>query len=301
MLTFDLHYHANIHGLRKSARLERLRRHRLCLASSGVDVVASTEHSYKKPRQSYLHLADACQGLLLSILPGVECISREGVDLIFLYPEENLLEKARRTFAAYSWTTGDAGQLARDTGGLLIVPHPFGLGTACAGNILSPLDYARLLDAADYVEIHNGAALLSSLLLKKSGSGFFPGFAGRCQANSCLPVYLRGDGLGWSIGSDAHFPGEQYVVGGVEADAFEGPYSLLVRKVRFEPVWVQAPPDRISERVRSVVMSGQCAAREGVVKRLGKLGGLGEGYLKQGFLRHTLRELWAARRMERGM
>ncbi|MFP4474193.1 MAG: hypothetical protein ACLFOY_01450 [Desulfatibacillaceae bacterium] len=270
MTTYDLHYHPNIHGLGKGARDARLARHRQWLKRAEVDVLACTEHSYKRPRESFLRLREACEGLHTVIIPGMECISREGVDLIYLYEDEHLLERARRTFTAYSWKVEDAGLLAGDTNGILMVPHPFGLGSACAGNILSPQRYAALLSVADYVEVHNGASLAGALLLKKAPRKMLPRVSGRCSQNTVLPGHLRGKGLGWSIGSDAHFPGEQYVVGGVRPGyRDESHFQALRRRLRFEPVWVRTPADRTSVHLLSVVMSGQCAAREGVAKRLG--------------------------------
>jgi hypothetical protein len=282
MLTFDLHYHPNIANLSKHLRDRKLERHRSVLETNRPDCVACTEHSYKQPLDAYLYLADAAQDLRTEILPGVECVSREGVDIIFLYPGEGDLRSALRDYKPFAWSIKDVGRIRNATGAISIVPHPFSLSRSGAGNVLSQAGYKRVLRLVDYVEIHNGSAL--TLMQRLSTKGARPLFKKTMETISWtinLPKEQRGEGLGWAVSSDAHFPEEQFIIGSTEEQpqAGETLFDLLGRKVRFEAQMVRYPSENKIVNNFRLFRTIRCAMAEGINKdfRQMRMNGITEG------------------------
>jgi hypothetical protein len=197
--------------------------------------LASTEHVYKNPLECYRYLSQATGDLDLTVIPGVEWISRENVELIFLFDSEVALGSALGVLKTFSHSVWEAARLRDDLGAVLIIPHPFTPGvTGAAGNL--GLDgFERVMDVADYVEIHNGIAhQFRELYLYSRLGPFFSGHSRRVEHTDRLPArYLRPD-IGWSVGSDAHFPGEIYCAGR-HADMGGGDwFALLKRRLHFE-------------------------------------------------------------------
>jgi hypothetical protein len=270
MLTFDLHFHANIHRMparSKSLRLRKIRRH---LKECGPDFIASTEHSYKKPLEAYQRLAEATGGLRTDVIPGVEAVSAEGIDIIYLFDDEDALRRGLAQLDTFGWTIRDVARIAADTGALTIVPHPFHLGRTSAGNILSRRAYTRLLAMADYVEIHNGSALnFDSQLTGLRAGQLFEKTQLRLDRTIDLPMEDRGEGLGWAVSSDAHYPGEQYIVGCTDTPMAEGEPVLdyLRQRIRFAPYALTQPSEVASVGSLHLLRSLQGVLKEAMVKQ----------------------------------
>lgn len=270
MLTFDLHFHANIHRMptrSKALRLRKIRRH---LRQCGPDFLASTEHSYKKPLEAYQRLSEATADLRTTVIPGVEAVSSEGIDIIFLFDDEAGLRRGLGEVRTFGWSVRDVARIAAETGALTIVPHPFHLGRTSAGNILSRRAYLRLLAMSDYVEIHNGSALTFDSQLTGCGAGqFFCKTQHKLDLTLDLPLADRGEGLGWAVSSDAHYPGEQFIVG--STDAFMAPgepvLDFLRRRIRFAPHALVQPPTEHSVNSLHLLRSLQGVLKEAMVKQ----------------------------------
>ncbi|THB68564.1 MAG: hypothetical protein D6E12_06285 [Desulfovibrio sp.] len=118
--------------------------------------------------------------------------------------------------------------------------------------------YKQLLSQVDYVEIHNGAALNANRILANRRL--------RCRLRKTvrrinwtldLPVALRGVDLGWSVGSDAHLPVEQYVAGRTEQSPVQGEsiFDFLKRRIKFFPYQLRDVPSHILGNNYRVVRS----------------------------------------------
>lgn len=250
----------------KLIRLQKIRWH---LKRAGIDYVASTEHSYKKPLEAYQRLAEITRGLDTEIIPGVEGVSMEGVDVIFLYRTGEDLQRALRSLQTFRWSTRDVARIAEDTGAVTIVPHPFHIGKSSAGNVLSRRGYLRLLKMCDYVEIHNGSALTVERRLSKSRvRKLFKEARLKLDKTLNLPLEDRGEGLGWAISSDAHYPGEQYVVGKTDLDmaSDEDVIDFLKRRIRFEHQSVLELADSPLRSNTRLLRSFQGVVKEGLTK-----------------------------------
>lgn len=270
MLTFDLHFHANIHRMPARSKALRLRKIKWYLGEYGLDYLASTEHSYKKPLEAYQRLAETAADLKTVIIPGVESVSAEGIDIIFLYGGEEHLRWGLDQFRTFGWSVRDVARIAADTGALSIVPHPFHLGRTSAGNVLCRRAYSRLLSMSDYVEIHNGSALTFDSRLAGSRAGqLFEKTQFKLDRTIDLPMEDRGEGLGWAVSSDAHYPGEQYIVGCTDTPmaADESVLEYLRRRIRFAPYALTQPSEVNSVNSLRLLRSLQGVLKEGLVKR----------------------------------
>ena len=269
MLTFDLHFHANIHRMPRRNKLIRLQKIRWHLKRAGIDYVASTEHSYKKPFEAYQRLADIARGLCTEIIPGVEGVSSEGIDVIFLYRTGDDLRRALKQVQTFRWSARDVARIAEDTDAVTIVPHPFHIGKSSAGNLLSRRAYLQLLKMSDYVEIHNGSALAVERRLSRSRvRTFFKEARVKLDKTLNLPSEDRGENLGWAISSDAHYPGEQYIVGKTDLDMMPGEdvHDFLKGRIRFEyqsVLELSESPIRANTRL---LRSFQGVIKEGLIK-----------------------------------
>ena len=269
MPTYDLHFHANVYGLSRRTRDSRLERIRRTLSANRLDCLASTEHSYKNPLEAYLHLAETAADLETTVIPGVEGVSSEGIDIIYLFRCEDQLRRSLRSLRSFGWSVRDVAAIARNTGAITIVPHPFHICRSAAGNVLSSRAYSRLLAQVDYVEIHNGSALPISTRLGRSRSRpLFKKTMGKLHKTIDLPMRHRGQGVGWAIGSDAHYPEEQLIVGFTPkcpADD-ESHFDFLRRRQRFETYHLENNYERSSFSNFGMLRSVQAAFREGIIK-----------------------------------
>ena len=250
----------------KAIRLLKIRRH---MERAGIDFIASTEHSYKRPLEAYQRLAEATKGLKTTIIPGVESVSQEGIDIIFLYRSEEALKEALERVQTFRWSVRDLARIARDTDAVTIVPHPFHIGKSSAGNVLSRRAYKQLLKMSDYIEIHNGSALnVENRLSRSRVKSFFKDAHLKLDKTLNLPHEDRGEGLGWAVSSDAHYPGEQYVVGRTNFDLEPGQDVLdfLKRRIRFEYNEVNALSGDTFKNNTRLLRSFQGVIKEGVVK-----------------------------------
>ena len=269
MLTFDLHFHANIHRMPKRNKLIRLQKIRWHMKRSGIDYVASTEHSFKKPLEAYLRLEEMARDLKTEIIPGVESVTSEGVDVIFLYRTVDDLRRGLGQLQTFRWSTRDVAKISRDTDAISIIPHPFHIGKSSAGNVLSYRAYQQLLKMSDYIEIHNGSALAVERRLSKSrAKAFFKEAQVKLDKTLNLPSEDRGEGLGWAISSDAHYPGEQCIVGKTDLsmERDEEVFDFLKRRIRFEHQSVLELSEGSIRSNTKLLRNLQGVVKEGLIK-----------------------------------
>jgi hypothetical protein len=271
MIKFDLHYHANIFRLRKNEIQKRIKQHKQSIQSSAVDFIASTEHAYKDPLTAYHYLVDVVSELETTVIPGIEALSKEGIDIIFLYADEESLRIAIKDLPPFGWSIKDAQALVRDTNALMIVPHPRTPGRTGAANKLPFQEYQTLLLQADYVEIHNSSSvLLRQLFQMKYLQYIVPtSLREKVEDTFMLPEKYRGVSLGWAVSSDAHFPTDQVYVGGTDENmkTTETYFNFLKRRIRFDPHQVNT----YSNKILPLIKNGQCVFLEALLKKYYKL------------------------------
>lgn len=274
MLLCDLHFHANVPLTYNGRHRRRIVRAAQGFKAHGLDYVASTEHAYKNPLNAYLRLTDAAQGIDTEILPGVEEVTSEGIDIIFLFRNESDLRRGLKRVRTFFWSVRDVAVVARDIGAISIIPHPFHIGRTGAGQVLSRRGYMNLVHDVDYVEVHNGSALnIRHRMGKSRVTPLFPITTGNLDHTLDLPYSLRGgNDTGWSIGSDAHYPGEQYIVGATHKTPRQGEsfFDLLTRRIHFEPHTLRKVSKNTGTNCFNILREFQGVLREGTTKRCKK-------------------------------
>jgi hypothetical protein len=261
---YDLHYHLNLHKRSVINRKQLLSAHRNSIESSGVSHVASTEHVYKNALDAYLYLCDACSDISTVIIPGVEWISKEGVEIIFLYDSEASLRSALNILKPFSHSIFEFGRLKKDTGGISIIPHPFTPGNTGAAR-LGKGTFMRLLRETDYVEVHNGLSvqIMRTILWK-----FIFSHVSTCiQDTFALPDEYKLPDIGWSVGSDAHFPYEQFMAGVVQSCTCYDWYYFLKQHVHFSPIATRHMENDIRKGIKNGAENLISIIQEAFVKK----------------------------------
>jgi hypothetical protein len=276
MLTFDLHYHTNVYRAREASRKSRLQRHHKVMAQNKIDFVASTEHGYKAPLDAWLYLADVAQDLPTEIIPGVEAVSIEGVDLIFLYRNEADFRNGLKSLQPFQWSAWDMKTIADATGAVSIIAHPFTPGTSGIVTQAGVEGLRRLLPQADYVEAHNGSGLfLMRSAAKNKGLGdktkVGKVYRQKAMFTAELPQRFIPQGTGMTISSDAHFPEHQLIVGQVDIDESEKDnwFDLLKQRLVFDhhPTLLFKETDLENAKDRRTLAMMQCVLGEAIYKK----------------------------------
>ncbi|MGN7614142.1 PHP domain-containing protein [Magnetococcales bacterium HHB-1] len=272
MKKFDLHFHTNIHRLKGSKRRKRLDDLNESLRKSGVDFVASTEHAYKEPLEAYLYLADVMAKEKTTVIPGIEAISKEGIDIIFLFEDEKALRYGLKRLTPFSWSIWNLGKISKDINAISSIAHPFTMGRTGIVGAIGVDGFLSIIPEADYVEIHNGQSL-QLLKLPRIGRKLFHNgeTAKKINYTFSLPDRYRRDGIGQAVGSDAHFPGHQWIVGSVESMEGMDWFLFLKKRIVFSPYQVQAYPTRRVANYRNLVQSARCIFGELATKQVQKL------------------------------
>jgi hypothetical protein len=233
----DLHFHLNIYKKSKSHRDLWLRDQLKSIKTAGIDFLASTEHVYKDALEAYICLKDIVRDLKVVIIPGVEWISKEKVEIIFLFPTQETLRCALKTLKPFSHSVWELQRLKNDWASIAIIPHPFTPGKTGAANILGVDGFERLLNLTDYVEIYNGIGMqFHEIYLFDKISHYHQTLRNKVKNTAYLPDRFRLESLGWSVGSDAHFPGELRAAGHVDEINPLDWFEALKRRLHFTVV-----------------------------------------------------------------
>jgi hypothetical protein len=194
----DTHFHANVAYLSKSARR---RKAKLVVPALGhLNAVCSTEHAYKDPLLAYDFLVDSRDqfGGAFEVVPGIENISSEGVELIFLAPSRKHLEDIIHRLPAFGWSMLDFERIRQECA-VTIVPHPFSPSKTGVVTTFGQEVALEIIDQHHYVEVCNGAFL--NPVLRKIPSKTM---VEKIRKTANFPDHLLHQGLRGSIGSDAH-------------------------------------------------------------------------------------------------
>nr|WP_320143001.1 hypothetical protein [uncultured Cohaesibacter sp.] len=226
----DTHFHANVfrrpHTKRRriAAQLSRYTTH--------LDGLCSTEHAYKKPLEAYDFLCEMVghYGLELTIVAGVENISREGVEVIQLFDSRAALASSLKEFPAFSWSIHDALDM-QSPDCVTILPHPF---SPSGTGIVSGIGFDRacqLLSHFDYIEMSNGSFLevpLDALPRTK--------FKEQVEKTTQFPEELMPCGVGRSFGSDAHRPEDINLFSTLTKGYDESVFQALTMRQNLKPI-----------------------------------------------------------------
>nr|WP_321457915.1 hypothetical protein [uncultured Cohaesibacter sp.] len=229
-IAIDTHFHANIFR-RTRAKRRRIAQY-LSVNVMHLGALCSTEHAYKKPLEAYDFLVEmvAHHRLHLEIIPGVENISREGVEVIQLCEDRAALVEAIAAFPAFSWSIHDALGLQSDNC-VTILPHPFSPSSTGIVTGIGLEKTCKMLSHFDYIEMSNGSFLevpIEALPRTK--------FKEQLEKTAQFPEHLVPFGVGRSYGSDAHRPGDINLFGSLALQPNESIFEALVRRQNMQAI-----------------------------------------------------------------
>jgi hypothetical protein len=276
MLTFDLHYHTNVYLTRQATRKKRLMRHLEIMKLNKLDFVASTEHGYKAPLDAWLYLVDVAKDLPTQIIPGVEAVAKEGVDIIFLYQNEADFKNGLKSLEPFHWSVWDMKNIAQATNAISIIAHPFTPGTSGIVTQAGVAGLRRLLPDADYVEAHNGSGLFLMRSAEKNptlaaNKTLKKVYQQKARFTEDLPRQFLGGARGATISSDAHFPEHQLIVGAadIDEDQRDNWFDVLKQRPEFSRYFTARYHDcdlNRSQDRRTLAMM-QCILGEAIYKK----------------------------------
>lgn len=229
-----------------------------------LDFVCSTEHAYKNPLEAYQHLLEAADGSGTVIFPGVEAISKEGVELIAIF---NNIDDLKRSLLVkpFSWSIFDFEVLSNSA--ITVLPHMFSPSKTGIVTTLGLSAARRIVEGCDYIESHNGAFYD---LLHSGISNYFPrNYKSAVRMTASIPQSEIPNEIGCSVGSDAHEPWGMNIYGVADVDAEFNRvniFTVLKGKLKFK-VSTSAQHDTSAIRGSSrALMSGITSLGEYVVK-----------------------------------
>lgn len=256
----DFHFHLNSRGGHSAKQKAR----RALINAAHLDFLCSTEHAYKNPLEAYQYLLEASDGGGTSILPGVEAISIEGIELIAIFRSIDDLKRST-LIKPFSWSIFDYDDFS--SGAITLLPHMFSPSKTGIVTTLGLSAARGIIEKCDYIEIHNGAFYD---LFHSGISKYFPRkYRTAVQMTAYIPHSAIPNEVGWSVGSDAHEPWGMNIYGVADVDMQfnrENIFTALKSRLKFR-VSTSAQHDSSSIGGSSrALMSGITSLGEYMVK-----------------------------------
>ncbi len=181
----------------------------------GLDVVVVSEHSWKRPAESFWELeAERPSESGTTLLPGVEVLTREGLDVVVFGVDAGwyAAPSLRGLLVPYGPTFDDVLRLASDpqTPLAAFLPHPFTPGTTGAVSYFGETEAKRLAGRLGGVEVSNFCYSDCLALTNRIGTKLLPQTYRRMHLTQSMEAAFHdgSDVRFLAHGSDAHFPEE---------------------------------------------------------------------------------------------
>lgn len=211
MIRADYHFHPNFNFESRRSREQRAHDIWRAFELHELSLVLVTEHSYKSPKLSFELLAKhRPEGAKCHIVPGVELLTKEGVDMIAFSLEADYLYAQTDLLTPWKLTVEETvSHIANDPKLYGIVVHPH---TPGATSIVRTCGKERSINAIrtlGFIEKHNCAFRLLRPLLEGTGAKHI----NKAKYQQVLdtqtaPEYLTKEAKILTVGSDAHDPVE---------------------------------------------------------------------------------------------
>ncbi len=273
----DYHFHPNF----KFSRCLRRQSERIWRAFEAhrLDVVVVCEHSWKRPTESYHILEEfRTSGSRTWLLPGIEVLTKEGLDVVVFGPCGSWYDEDRLTplLEPYRAPIETVIRLVQDPEHPIrgFLPHPYTRGTTGTVDFYGREEAKALATKLGGVEASNNCYDDALALSKTIGRRFFPVTYERMlrthQIDEAFLDEVEVDFI--AIGSDAHFPEE--VGYGCLIDVACWPscqqevhHAMTTNRTRegvprhFKPAW-----DRMVHVGRSAVITAQEALQKKAIR-----------------------------------
>ncbi len=212
MATLRIDYHVHPNFPRSRARATR-RAHAWwrAFARTRLDAVILSEHSYKQPIASFeLLSATRPRSARTEVFPGVEVLTKEGVDLVVYADSLDALRPARALLQPWGLSYEAAVHEIGSRGLSAYITHPAGAGKTSVGKHKG-CDFTRaMLAKVGAIERHNAAYLDVEHFFERLPHTLMGRFLRVCDERSHTPEeFYHGVAFRyWAGGSDAHHPSE---------------------------------------------------------------------------------------------
>jgi len=162
----DYHFHPNLPSNEEKAK-EQCSEFWKKFKEKKIGCVIVTEHAYKNPERAY-KLMKETKPEEIYLFPGIECITRDGVDLIVFSKEESIYKY--RELTSFSLSYIDLVHFLHNHSELHgFVTHPYTLGQTSVVKKLGESAYLHSLNKLGAVEISNSSFNNVKPLLQKRG------------------------------------------------------------------------------------------------------------------------------------
>lgn len=274
----DYHFHPNFkfgRNLRKQSEKiwKAFDQHKL-------DVVVISEHSWKRPTDSY-HILEQYRtsGSKTRILPGIEVLTEEGLDVVVFGSCGSWYDEVRLAplLEPYSAPIENVIRLVQDPDHPVrgFLPHPYTRGTTGAVDFYGREEAKILASKLGGVEASNNCYDDTLALSRHIGPKFFPATLERMQRTHQIDnEFLDEVEVDFiAIGSDAHFPEE--VGYGCLIDVAEMPetqeqaHQAITTNTTREGVPRHFKPalDRVVHVSRSAIITAQEALQKKAIRK----------------------------------
>lgn len=211
----DYHFHPNFDFSSKRKLHKRATKIWSAFAAHRLDVVVVSEHSWKRPVDSFQILQHfRPPGATLVLLPGVEVLTREGLDVVVFgdcrsWYEDPALRPLLRPYGLRFHQVLDIVSAARERlAGFL--PHPYTRGTTGTVEFFGRDRAMAFAGRLGGVEASNNCYGNALSLTRRFGSRILPVTFERMHLTARLDEDFLDSAAGafFAHGSDAHFPEE---------------------------------------------------------------------------------------------
>jgi len=153
-IKIDYHFHPNLPKNEKKAN-KKCKKIWNFFENKKLNAVLITEHSYKNPKRAFV-LMKKHKPSNLFCFPGIECITKEGIDIIVFSSDENIYNY--KELMSFNLSYFDLINFVNSKENLYsFITHPHTLGLTSVINKLGNKHYLKSLNLVNAVEISNGA------------------------------------------------------------------------------------------------------------------------------------------------
>lgn len=207
MLRIDTHVHPNLKLFSRSLTRRKARKMWQAFTNHHLDAVIVTEHAFKQPVQAFRAMKRfRPAGANTHLIPGVEALTKEGVDMIVFSRDEYIFQQ-KDILTPYKLSLEELMcRIEHDDRLYGVVTHPFVLS---ATGMIAHFGVDRIrqsIKRLHFVERHNVCLWYLRTLFEWLGvSRFFPRLSQSFRTTEEIPQDIVGEGIVFG-GSDAHHP-----------------------------------------------------------------------------------------------
>ncbi len=283
VIRVDYHFHPNLwrfSGKRGNSKSAGKKAQRIWkkFDEEKLDVVICAEHAFKDPGKAYACMMDAKGESPTYLVPGVEALTKDGIDVIVFSSDPDYLYGIREIITPFETSLPDLLSFVKKDPNLYsIIPHPLSLARGTITRKYSHAMLRKCIREAGFVEKHN-----MSFLAFESAMDRFP------RVRSALKTRIKkgkktletiamtrkaphnriGKGVIFTTGSDAHHVGDIGPHAEIQCNALpindEQKFALIVsHRTHRKPVIPKKMYKKKSSIFRSLIANGIIVLCEG--------------------------------------